>query len=69
MEYVLWGHPHSTHKGGVEGSSQMRTIAFKVGGVVQGCVCTQKKFFEPQNLKTFLFLHKKSCYISIYYCV
>ena len=58
------------HKGGGEGASQMRTTAYKGGGGVQGCVRTQKKiFFGQQNLKTFLFLYKRSYCIAIYYCV
>ena len=38
-------HIVRTHKGGGEESSQMRTIAYKVGGGFQGCVRTQKNFF------------------------
>ena len=58
-----------THKGGGDGSNQMRMIAcegeerwFKVA-----YVC--KKIFGPQNLKTFLFLYKRRYYIDIYYFV
>ena len=62
-------HIVRTHKGGGEGSSQMRTIAYKGGGGFQGYVRMQKKFFGPQNLKTFVFLYNISYYIAIYYCV
>ena len=58
-----------THTGGGEGSSQMRTIAYKGGVGFQGCVRTQKNFFGQQNFKTFLFLYKRSYYIAIFYCV
>ena len=49
----------------------MRTIGYAGGRGFQGCVRTQKKifFFGLQNLKSFLFLYKKSYYIAIYYCV
>ena len=49
-------HIVRTHKGGGERSSQIRAIAYKGEGGFQGCLRTQKKiFFEPQNLKVFLF--------------
>ena len=44
---TLYGviHIGLIHKGGREGSSQMRTIALKGEGWFQGCVRTQKEFF------------------------
>ena len=44
---TLYGIIHIvlTHKGGREGSTQMRTIALKGEGWFQGCVRTQKEFF------------------------
>ena len=62
-------HTVRTDKGGGEGLSQMRTIAYKRGGRVQDYAPLQKKFFGPQNLKTFLFMYKRSYYIAIYYGV
>ena len=41
---------------GERGVSRLRTYAKKI-------------VFEPQNLKIFLFLYKRSYYIAIYYCV
>ena len=32
---------------------------------IQGCVRTQKKFFGPQNLKTFLFCTKAAITLSL----
>ena len=63
-------HIVPTHKGGGEGSRQMRTIAYKVGGGVSRLrTYTKKIFFGPQNLKTFLFLYERSYYIAICGCV
>ena len=64
-------HPHSTYaqrgKGGVKPNAydclQGGRGRFKVP---YGC---KKFFFGPQNLKTLLFLYKRSYYIAIYYCV
>ena len=55
-------HIVCTHKGGGEGSSQMRTIAYKgTGRKVQGCVRAQKKFFlDHRILKLFFFCTKEA---------
>ena len=48
----------------------MHTIAYKErGGGFKVAYVRKKNFFGPQNLKTFLFLYKRSYYIAIYYCV
>ena len=65
-------HIVRTHKGRGERSSQMRTIAcmrgegggFKIAYAHK----KKKKFFGPQNLKTFRFLYKRNYDIAIYYC-
>ena len=50
-----------THKGGGKGLSPMRTIAYKGRGTISRLgTYAKKKFFGPQNLKTFLFLYKGS---------
>ena len=59
-------HIVRTHKGGGEGSSQMRTIG---EGGLRLRMYAKKIFFGPQNLKTFLFLYKRGYYIAIYYCL
>ena len=67
------GHPHSTYAVHTkeEGRGQAKCVRLPTGGEggVQGCVRTQKKFFGSQNLKTFLFLYKRSYYIAVYCCV
>ena len=55
------GHPHSTYAQlGGEGSSQMCTTAYKGEGVSRLRTYARKKFFGPQNLKTFLFCTKEA---------
>ena len=57
-------HTVRTHKGGGEGSSQTRTIAFK-GGRFQGCVSTQKSFFLDRKIsKLFFFCTKEAITLS-----
>ena len=59
------------HKGGGEGSSQMRTTAYKGGGGVQGCVRTQKKIFfwttKSQNFS--FFVQKKLLHCHLLLCI
>ena len=50
-------HIVRTHKGGGEGSNQMRTIAYQEGG----CKRTQKKIFLDQKIsKPFFFCTKEA---------
>ena len=66
-----WGHLHSTYA--QRGKERVKPNAYDcVQGGREGfkvAYLRKKMFFGPQNLKTFLFLHKRSYYIAICYCV
>ena len=47
----------------------MRTIGYKGDGGFQDCVRTQKMFALDHKISKLFYLHKRSYYIAIYYCV
>ena len=58
-------HTVRTHKGGGEGSSQMRTIAFKGGGEVSRLRKYAKKFYLDRKIsKLFFFCTKEAITLS-----
>ena len=64
------------HKGGGGGGGGWRGgvkpnayYCVQGGGWFKIAYVRKKNCFGPQNLKTFLFLYKKSYYIAIYYCI
>ena len=64
VSLLVGGHPHSTYgQRGGEGSSQIRTTAYKWGGEGGSSLRTyankKTKKTGPQNLKTFLFFVQK----------
>ena len=65
MSLLVGGHPHSTYgQRGGEGSSQIRTTAYKWGGEGGSSLRTyakkkKQKKTGPQNLKTFVFFVQK----------
>ena len=63
-------HRIPTDKGGGERSSQMRTIAYKRGGGVQGYVPLQKNFFWTTKSQNFsFFAQKKLLHCHLLWCV
>ena len=68
---LLLIHIVRTHKGEGEGSSQMRTIAYKGGGGFKVAYVRKKDFFfGPPNLKTFLFcVQKKLIHCHLLLCI